>query len=183
MRLDKDEVNGLKGLAGTNCIEFLGYVLNLESKEIRDSLNKSGKVEKIDSEILQVLLAHYAKSVPVELLGRLVKFAGLPGGPAYEKAFLKRAVQPVAEAFGDKPKKLVECGRSLGGRILPFGDCSMEFSALPHVPLTVIVWQQNEFAAEASILFDESASHYLPTEDLAVLGELMSARLLRASLR
>ncbi len=183
LKFGKNEVDGLRRLAGSDCVSFLGYVLNLDSGEIRDSLTKSGDVEKLESEILQVLLIHYAKSRAVELSGKLVKFIDLPGGTAYEQAFLRRAITPVAEAFGDKPKQLLECGKWLGGRMLTFGDCSIEFSALPHVPLTVIVWQRGEFAAEANILFDESASHYLPTEDLAVLGELMSARLLRASIR
>ena len=163
-------------------MEFLGYVLNLGSKEFHDTLTKSGNAEKLGLKMLQVLLAHYAKSVPIELSGKLVKFADLPGGTAYEQAFLRRAVKPLAEAYGDEPKQLIECGKCLGGQILTFGDCAMEFSALPHVPLTVIVWQRGEFAAEANILFDESASHYLPTEDLAVLGELMSVRLLRSSM-
>lgn len=170
-------------------MKFLGYVLNLDSMEIGDSLTESdivdkfGIVDKLESEILYVLLAHYAKSEPIELSGTLIKFADLPGGGAYEQAFLRRAVQPVAEAFGDKPEELAEYGRRLDGRVLTFGDCSMEFSALPHLPLTFIVWQRGEFPAEASVLFDESASQYLPTEDLAVLGELTSARLLRAALR
>jgi Domain of unknown function (DUF3786) len=177
------QVQNLKRLAGTSCMRFLGYVLNLDSMEIVDSLTQSGIVDKLESEILYVLLAHYAESKPTELSGKLIKFADLPGGGAYEQAFLRRAVQPVAEAFGDKPEELAEYGRHLDGRTSTFGDCSMEFSALPHLQLTFIVWQRGEFPAEASVLFDESASHYLPTEDLAVLGELTSARLLRASIR
>jgi Domain of unknown function (DUF3786) len=178
LTFDKNEVQGLKRLAGKSCIKFLGYVLNLDSMEISDSLTESGNVDKLESEILYVILSHYAESKPMSLSGTLVKFADLPGGGAYEQAFQRCAAQPVAEAFGDKPEKLVECGERLGGRRLTFGDCSMEFSALPHVPLTFIVWQRWEFPAEASVLFDKSASHYLPTEDLAVLGELTSARLL-----
>lgn len=181
LSFDKNEIKSLKLLAGADCMEFLGYVLNLDSGETRDLLAEPAKVEKLESEVLQVLLAHYAKSIPVKLSGKLVKFADLPGGRAYEQAFLKRAVRPVAEAFGDKPDKLAQCGERLGGRTLTFGDCSIEFSALPHLPVTFIVWQRGEFPPEANILFDDSASHYLPTEDLAVLGELVSARLIRAS--
>jgi hypothetical protein len=43
-----------------------------------------------------------------------------------------------------------------------------------------IVWKADEFSATASVLFDQSASEYLPTEDLAVLGELTTARLRKA---
>jgi hypothetical protein len=126
-----------------------------------------------------VLLSHYAKSEPIKASGKLIKFADLPGGYAYEKAFLKRAVQPLAEVFGEKPEKMCEHMDWLGGHELTFGDCSVAIPALPHLPLTIIVWRRSEFPAEATVLFDATASHYLPTEDLAVLGELAIARMLR----
>ena len=161
-------------------MEFLGYVVNLDSGGVRDSLRENGAVERMEFEVLQVLLRHFAKAEPVERAGMLVKFACLPGGYAYEKAFLQRAVQPVAEAFGDEPEKLVECVKKLNGFALSFGDCSVEVPALPHIPLTIILWRKSEFPAEANVLYDQTANNYLPTEDLAVLGELTTARLIQA---
>ena len=161
-------------------MEFLGYVVNLDSGEIRDSLKETGDVGKLEFEVLQVLLRHYAKAESVERAGILVKFACLPGGYAYEKAFLKRAVEPIAEAFGDEPKRLVECAERFGGFGVSFGDCAVEVPALPHLPLTIIVWRRSEFPATANILYDQTANNYLPTEDLAILGELTTARLMQA---
>lgn len=147
-------------------MEFLGYVLDLGSGEIRDSLTETSNVGKVESEVLRVLLRHYAKAEPVERAGMLVKFACLPGGYAYEKAFLKRAVEPVAKAFGDEPERLVECAKKLNGFALTFGDCSVEVPALPHLPLTIIVWRRSEFPSQANTLYDQTANNYLPTEDL-----------------
>jgi hypothetical protein len=87
---------------------------------------------------------------------------------------------PIAGAFGDEPERLVECAERLGGLALSFGDCSVEVPALPRVPLTIILWRKNEFPATASILYDQTTNKYLPTEDLAVLGELTTARLVQA---
>jgi hypothetical protein len=158
---------------------FLGFVVNLTSGEIHDSLKAHGEVDRLEFEVLQVLLRHYARAEPVERAGILVKFACLPGGYAYEKAFLKRAVEPVAEAFGDEPERLVECAEKLGGFAVSFGDCAVEVPALPRVPLTIVVWRRSEFPATATILYDQTVNNYLPTEDLAVLGELTTARLLQ----
>ena len=51
---------------------------------------------------------------------------------------------------------------------------------LKGVPLTVIFWGAEEYPASANILYDHSASNYLPTEDLAVLGEITTSRLIEA---
>ena len=180
LTFNEGEVEGLERLAGGCRLEFLGYVLDLGSGEIRDSLTETSNVGKVESEVLRVLLRHYAKAEPVERAGMLVKFACLPGGYAYEKAFLKRAVEPVAKAFGDEPERLVECAKKLNGFALTFGDCSVEVPALPHLPLTIIVWRRSEFPSQANTLYDQTANNYLPTEDLAVLGELTTVRIFQA---
>ena len=51
-----------------------------------------------------MLLTHYSTANPVTLTGKLVKFEELPGGSAYEDAFIKRAMQPIAEFFGENPQ-------------------------------------------------------------------------------
>jgi hypothetical protein len=110
----------------------------------------------------------------------VVKFKDLPGGYAYERAFNQRAIQPIAKVFGEKPADLVEAARALGGKPMDFGDASAEIPALEGIPIVYIVWGAHEFPAIASILYDSSACHYLPTEDLAVLGEFTTSRLIAA---
>ena len=51
------------------------------------------------------------------------------------------------------------------------------------IPLVFIVWEKEEYPAAASILYDQTASKYLPTEDLAVLGEIAASRLIQAKNR
>jgi hypothetical protein len=43
-----------------------------------------------------------------------------------------------------------------------------------------ILWAEAEFPASTTVLFDQSANSYLPTEDLGVLAELTSSRLVKA---
>lgn len=114
------------------------------------------------------------------LTGKLIKFKDVPGGYAYEEAFNQRAIKPIAEVFGEKPEELVKAALVLGGTKRSFGDTSAEITALAGIPLTYIVWGAEEYPASANILYDESASNYLPTEDLAVLGELVTAQLIQA---
>ncbi len=68
----------------------------------------------------------------------------------------------------------------LGGLALNYGDCSIQIPALEGIPIVYILWVESEFPASATVLFDQSANSYLPTEDLAVLTELTSSRLIKA---
>lgn len=129
------------------------------------------------AKVLNVLLSHYAQAKPTPKTGRLTKFKDLPGGYAYEAAFVHRAIDPIANAFGDCPETLIEAAQLLGGKQLEIGDAAAEVPALEGLPIIYIVWGADEFPASATVLFDESAISYLPTEDLAVLGEITTYRL------
>jgi hypothetical protein len=155
---------------------LLGYTVDLDSGDICDRLEKGRLCSEGDVEILHVLLAHYAAAEPTERTGKLVKFRDLPGGCVYEKTFIQRVIQPIATIFGDKPEALVEAAKLLNGVALTYGDSSVEIIVL-EIPIVYILWKTGEFPASATAFFDESASHYLPTEDLAVLAELTTIRL------
>jgi hypothetical protein len=128
-------------------------------------------------ETLFVLLAHYSHARPTDIVGKLIRFHDLPGGYAYEGTFTRRAVSPIAEIFGDKPEMLIEGAKLLNGIKREYGDSSVEIPALPKIPIAYILWKGDELSASATMLLDMSASHYLPTEDLAVLAELTTTRL------
>ena len=109
-----------------------------------------------------------------------MKFKDLPGGYAYERSFQQRVVQFIAESFGDNPAELVEAAELMKGKKLEFGDASVEVPALEGVPVVFVLWGKTEFPATANVLFDKSASSFLPTEDLGVLAELTASRLVKA---
>ena len=182
LNLELETLQKLKRLTGTNRYEFLGFTLDLDKNTITDNLpNLVGKLSEWTTQILTTLLCHYSLANPLAPTGTLVKYKDLPGGYAYEGAFIKRAIEPIAEVFGEKPKNLVEAVDLLGGTKLTLGDASVEIPALKGIPLTYILWGKEDFPASANILYDASASSYLPTEDLAVLGELSTLRLIEAS--
>lgn len=170
------QIRSLKGRLGFEYgVKFLGYVVELDSGKIYDKLKD---VHLKNPETLYTLLVHYSKAELTERTGTLVRFADLPGGYAYEGAFIQRAVLPLAKMFGNKLGSLIETGKILDGVKLVYGDASVEIPALPKIPLTYILWQgNNEIQPSANILCDASASNYLPTEDLAVLAELTTSRL------
>ncbi len=181
-KFSEEEMSKLKRLTNSpdGVLEFLGYAVNLDSGRVFDQLTKTTVSNPREIETLLILLAHYSKAKPAERTGKLVKFRDLPGGSAYEVALVNRAVQPIAETFGSETADMVEAAKLLNGLAVEFGDAGVEVAALPRIPLVYILWSSGEFPASATLLFDESARCYLPTEDLAVLAELTTHRLLQA---
>ncbi len=178
LNLEGQTLEKLRKLTGTSCCDFLGFKLNLQNGGITDSL--STNLSKSSIKFLSILFTHYSTATMSSFSGKLVKFKDLPGGCAYEEAFNKRAIQPIADTFGEKPQELLKAGALLGGKPLGFGDASVEIEALKGIPLTYIVYGAEDYPASANIFYDESASRYLPTEDLAVLGEITTIRLISA---
>ena len=160
-----------------NTYQFLGYTLNLETKQFHDLLEKGTVHSDWSVQNISALLAHYSLANETAKTGKLVKFKDLPGGYAYEHAFRQRAVEPIAQAFGSTPAELAKAAKSFGGRV-NYGDMSVEIPL--GIPIVYILWVTPEFPVSANLLFDKSASCFLDTEALSVLGELTTLRLLKA---
>jgi len=159
----------------------LGYAINLETGELLDLLTENKIPEALETQIISIILSHFAKAEIMPKSGKLIKYGDLPGGHAYERAYMQRAIEPITEAFGDRPStELIEAAKLLNGVVLDFGDVAVEIPALQGIPLLYVLWLKEEFPASLTVLYDESASRYLPTEDLAVLTELTSSRLIKA---
>ena len=109
LNLELATLQKLKKLIGTNCYEFLGYTLDLNKSNITDNLPELNmNLSEWTTQIFTTLLCHYSLANPITQTGTLVKYKDLPGGYAYENAFIKRAIEPIAEIFGEKPKELLK---------------------------------------------------------------------------
>jgi hypothetical protein len=168
----------LQQMLGAKSYDFLGYTISLETGELTDHIGSSSN--KMLANTIETLLNHYAEGKPSSLSGKLVKYRDFPGGCAYEEAFVRRAMQPIVDVFGENPKEIIAVAERLGGKPLTYGDASVEITALKGIPLTYVVYAKEEYPASVSIFYDASAKNYLPTEDLAVLGEVVTIRLLQA---
>lgn len=132
---------------------------------------------------IQVLLLTYLRNADgTPPTGSWLSFRELPNGGFYHRAFQGYAPDRLAQRFGDDLPAFRRAARQIGGRREPMGDASYGFQPLPHIWLAAVLWQgDEEFPSSARILFDESGSHYLPTDLLATLGRWLVVRLLKAA--
>jgi len=71
--------------------------------------------------------------------------------------------------------------RELKGAAIPaLAPLAFAFQPLPRVRIACALWPgDDEFPTRASVLFDAAASHYMPTDGLALLGAGLARRLMK----
>ncbi len=130
----------------------------------------------------KLLILHYfntAKGTPPS--SHPVTFRELPAGPVYFPTYTKRAIKPFVDAFAKEPDALMVAAQTLGGRRGETGDASAVIDAFPRVAITYVLWAgDEELPPQGNILYDANVSDYLPTEDITVLTESITWRLVRS---
>ena len=112
---------------------------------------------------------------------RKVPFREIKEAAVFEAAYNRMALEPLKEAFQGKAEELVKAGIKLGGKRENFGDASITLKAFPTISLTYIFWEKDEeFPADANILFDNRITQWTHPESVPVLAETGTKRLIEA---
>jgi len=160
---------------GKACIglEFLARDITLTWPELDISFKGSGEEPSLQE---QVLLLHYLKGARgVTPTDEWIAYQEVPDGKFYLDAFVRRAKNPMVQAFGNQPELLVKLATEAYGAIpMTEGDASVRVQAFPHVPVALILWRgDDEFPPEGTILFDRNISEILSAEDIAWLAGMV----------
>ncbi|GAV25886.1 hypothetical protein ciss_18190 [Carboxydothermus islandicus] len=129
----------------------------------------------------KILVLHYlTKSIDLPPLGTWVGFAELKDGLLYLEPFRKRTVNLLVRTFGRAPNLLAEKAKKLGAKFYHKGDISFQLKIFPKIDLFFVFWSEDEeFPANANILFDARARLYLEIEDLVQLASLAVLKLIK----
>ena len=158
-------------------IEYLNrsYLITLPNIEI--SLVDSAEQVPIRDKILILHYLTLAKGTATT--NKLIAFRELPGGNVYYPTFSKRTMKPLSDHFGKEPALLVNASKRLGGYQADYGDVAVTINAFRRVPITLVLWQGDaELAPQLNLLFDSTISDYLDTEDVTVVCETITWRLI-----
>jgi hypothetical protein len=139
--------------------------------------------KKTVSLVTRILLLHYLiRADGTPLTGKWVGYKDIPGGLLYASVFARRVTDPLVRRFGRTAKWFKEAGTQLGGETAGVGDASFILKAFPFVPVQYVLWEgDDEFPPSAQLLFDASVDHYLSLEDIVVLGQITTGRLIRST--
>ncbi len=133
-------------------------------------------------QIVQVVVLHYLLSADgTQVADEWINYRQLPGAHLTGYRFDSLALNALLEAFGHDIEGFRRACDNLGG--VPMGrtgDASFRFLAFPKMPMACILYLgDDEMAPSMNILFDASAPHYLPTEDISFLGSYLASSLSR----
>ena len=140
--------------------------------------------KKVVSLVTRILLLHYLiRADGNPLAGKWVAYKDIPGGLLYAGVFARRVTEPLQRKFGKSAKLFKETGIKSGGEPVEVGDASFILHAFRYVPLQYVLWEgDEEFPPSAQLLFDASVDHYLSLEDIVVLGQVTTGRLINRAL-
>ena len=106
----------------------------------------------------------------------------LPDGRMYNQAFQGYSGDELIKAFDLNVDAFKAACEKVGGVATPLGDAAYIFHALPRLSMAVNYWCGDEdFPSSCKILFDSSASHYLPTDVCAILGSMLTRKLIKSA--
>ena len=139
--------------------------------------------KKTVSLVTRILLLHYLiRADGSPLTGKWVGYKDIPGGLLYAGVFARRVIEPLVRKFGNSAKWFKEIGKKLGGKSVEVGDASFILHAFPFIPLQYVLWEgDEEFPPSVQLLFDASVDHYFSLEDIVVLGQMATGRLIHQS--
>jgi hypothetical protein len=155
------------------------YVITAEDFTVQQASDR----QKPSSFIQSLILTYLVTADGTTPSRRWIGFRELPDGMFYVQAFRgytgSRFVQQLdggIEAFRRASQ------RTGGERVDAIGNACYSFVLLPRVRVALVYWQGDEdLPSQARVLFEDTASHYMPTDGLAIIGSHLVSSLLRAA--
>jgi len=120
----------------------------------------------------RILVLHFLLcDLPLKESDELITFRDFPGGSFYLEPFLSRSVRPLVKRYGNRLDELKAALNRFDFQPLELGDFSARIHAMGCLYITLIYHLgDEEFPAEAELLFNAPTQRALCAEDAAVLA-------------
>ncbi|MBI5102085.1 MAG: DUF3786 domain-containing protein [Nitrospirae bacterium] len=106
-----------------------------------------------------------AKDIPCT--GRLIKPIDVKGGQRFFSGTHLLPLDKLADKYGSDRELFLRRGLELGAETAGHGDAALRFYPLPKVPITLILWlEDEEFPARMDLLFDSTCDLQIALSDI-----------------
>ncbi len=117
----------------------------------------------------------YAKDIP--LSGKLIRPSDLKNGSLFFRGSHTLPLGSLAKKYSKNKKDFLHRGKELCANVKHYGDASIELLPFPRIPVTIILWEEDEeFPSRADLLFDSTSEMHLPIDiiwSIAMLSVLV----------
>ena len=164
----------------TVTVDYLGkpYVISFPDLTVLPE----GDADELPLREKILVLRYLAQAKGTTATNKLITYRDIPGGVVYFPTFSKRSTDQLTRQFGGEPELLVEASKVLGGRETDLGDTGVVINGFNRVPITLVLWHgDKELAPQMNMLFDTNITDYLESEDVTVLCEVLTWKLVRYS--
>lgn len=178
--LARADVLGARASGNELVIKFYGDEYRVSTNGITDA---SG--EKANFAIC-VVLCKYILVCPGEVMqdGMWVTYREFKNAGPLIGYFNANTNKTIESTFSGRMGLLTKASQKLGATPIEDGaayDLSLMFNALPRIPVLLHFNDGDaEFPAQCSILFRQSAEHYLDMESLAIAGTFLAGNLIKS---
>ena len=129
-----------------------------------------------------LILTYLYMSDGMPPIDRWLGFRELPNGLFYAQAFQGYTGAALVRDLNGDVAAFKRASEKLQGAALSIGDAGYAFQVLPRIKLAVTMWSgDDEFPAQAQVLFQETAPHYLITDGLAIIGSLLIGQIMKTA--
>ena len=195
--LDLEYVSKSSGFGLSDNSELTGLFLS-DSYIINPGQNKvfySQGGETVN-DFFTLLILHYligataagstgsCKDIP--LSGEWISFKELPSGGFYFSAFEQRCIKKLINSFGNNPQDLINAAKraaantNLKYSVTDIADSAVSIKVFPKIPVCLAIWAGDEedgLPPSATVLFDQTSSRFLATEDLSAIANLTISKI------
>ena len=157
---------------GKFTLTLLGRPVTVSWPDMVSRFEDSGAETASNTRILLARLLLEGKLTPAK--GQLLAYTDMPWGNVYAQQFRGRCILRMAGTYGSNLPGFEAAAAAVAGVPAGSGDRSFDLPFLPGLTVRLILWEgDEEFPAQAQILFSDNFSAAFGAEDIAVVGDVL----------
>lgn len=162
-------------------LKFLNavYSINVVSERIKQVLPSFSR--DLGEEFQILLIRYLVSNYNGPMDGKEVSEKDFPGGTTFFQGPHSLHVEPIIKLYGNNPNAFEKRALDLGAVPAAYGDKAMRFYAFPLIPVTYVLWREDEeFPASVTLLFDSSISRWFELDMIFTLVLVLTEKIVEA---
>lgn len=147
-----------------------------------DYVARNQSTDRVLSIVDQAMIAYYFHdSKDSGTAGGWISFSELPDGQFYASAFKGYTSRKILQTFKTEYKSFKGAARDIGGKPVSFASQAYRIHVFPRVDALLACWRgDEEISPSYQILFQDTVIYHLPTDACAILGSMITSKLIKA---